>query len=432
LEAELVTNAWLSAGTHTEAEQRLRHPVIDPPPLPLWRVNAAMAATLAGQPVGEIMGLLQPALDSNVLTVEEDSLAGTIATIVLILNDQLDTALARCASIIETAAPRGWLIALAHGSQLRAMALTRAGQVHEAEPAARLAFDYKLAVTPSPAMLWALHFLLDALVEADELEAADTALAAAGLGHPPDGVLAAPLVLQSRARLRLAQRRPADAHADLLDAARRWDELKCCHPVLAGWRNEATEALVRLNDMAGARRLAAEQLELAERLGTPGARGAALRALARTARPGQRIKLLEQACDVLSESPARLEQARALVDLGAALRRANRRTEARQPLGRAVDLARRGGLRLISQRAKNELLAAGARPRRDLLTGPDALTPAEHRVAVLAAAGHSNREIAEQLYITLRTVETHLTHAFQKLNINARSQLPARMAVTGM
>jgi DNA-binding CsgD family transcriptional regulator len=141
---------------------------------------------------------------------------------------------------------------------------------------------------------------------------------------------------------------------------------------------------------------------------------------------------LEQACDVLSESPARLEQVRALVDLGAALRRANRRTEARQPLGRAVDLARRGGLRLISQRAKNELMAAGARPRRDLLTGPDALTPAEHRVAVLAAAGHSNREIAEQLYITLRTVETHLTHAFQKFGINARSQLPAHMAVTGM
>jgi hypothetical protein len=242
LEAELVANAWLTAGTHEEAEERLHNRVIDPPPLPLWRVNAAMAATLAGRPVEEIMGQLQPALESNVLTREEDSLTGTIATIVLILNDQLDAALARCSSIIETAAPRGWLIALAHGSQLRAMALTRAGQVHDAEPAARLAFDYKLAVTPPAAMLWALHFLLDALVEADELEAADAALAAAGLGDPPDGVLAAPMVLQSRARLRLAQRRPADAHADLLDAARRWDELNCCHPVLAGWRNEATEA----------------------------------------------------------------------------------------------------------------------------------------------------------------------------------------------
>jgi DNA-binding CsgD family transcriptional regulator len=118
-----------------------------------------------------------------------------------------------------------------------------------------------------------------------------------------------------------------------------------------------------------------------------------------------------------------------LVDLGAALRRANRRAEAREPLSRALDLAGRGGLRLIGQRARNELLAAGARPRRDLLTGPQALTPAEHRVAALAAAGHTNREIAEQLYITLRTVEHHLTHAFQKLQIATRAQLADRMAI---
>jgi DNA-binding NarL/FixJ family response regulator len=428
LEAELVANAWLHAGTHREAERRLHHPVVDPPPSPLWRVNAAIAATLAGRPVEETMGYLQPALDSNVLVSEQDSLAGTIATVVLIVNDQLDAALRRCLAIIETARPRGWLIALDHGSQLRAMALTRAGQVRDAEADARLAFDYKLHVTPPPATLWALHFLLDVLIEADELQAAEATLAAARLGDPPDGVLAAPLVLQSRASLRLAQGRPADARADLLEAGRRWDELRCCHPVLASWRVEATEALVRLSDVEGARRLAAEHLELSDRLGTPGARGAARRAMARAAPPAERIPLLQQACDILSESPADLEHARALVDLGAALRRANRRTEARRPLRRAVDLAQRGGLRLISRRAKTELLAAGGRPRRDLLTGPGALTPAEYRVAALAAAGHGNRDIAEQLYITLRTVETHLTHAFQKLDITTRSQLPAAMA----
>jgi DNA-binding CsgD family transcriptional regulator len=430
LEAELVTNAWLHAGTHQEAERRLHNPAVDPPS-PLWLVNAAMAATLAGRPARETMGYLQQAFATNVLTTEEDSLAGTIATMVLIVNDQLDVALDRCSAIIETARPRGWLIALDHGSQLRAMALTRAGQVRDAEVDARLALDYKLPVTPVAAMLWALCFLLDVLIEADELEAAEVTLAAAGLSDPPDGVLAAPLMLQSRARLRLAQRRPADARADLLEAGRRWDELRCCHPVLASWRVEATEALVRLNDVETARRLAAEQVELSDGLGTPGAQGAARRAMARAAPPAQRIPLLQQACDIISESPAKLEYARVLLDLGAALRRDNRRTEARRPLSVAVDLAQRGGLRLISRRAKAELLAAGARPRRDLLTGPGALTPAEHRVAALAAAGHSNRDIAEQLYITLRTVETHLTHAFQKLDITTRSQLPARMAATG-
>jgi DNA-binding CsgD family transcriptional regulator len=85
-------------------------------------------------------------------------------------------------------------------------------------------------------------------------------------------------------------------------------------------------------------------------------------------------------------------------------------------------------LRLVAKRARDELLAAGARPRRDVVSGPAALTPAEQRVAALAAAGHSNRDIAEQLYVSLRTVETHLTHAFQKLNITNRAQLSTRVA----
>jgi len=259
---------------------------------------------------------------------------------------------------MDAARPRGWLIALAHGGQLRAMALTRAGQIRDAEADARLAFDYKLPVTPAPAMLYALNFLLDALVELDEPEAAEAALASAGIGDPPAGVFGAPMVLQSRARLRLAQHRPADAHADLIEAAARWDELGCCHPVLASWRVEAAEALALLGDGHGARKLASEQLDLA-------------------------------------------------------------------------NLAQRGGLRLIARRARDELLAAGARPRRDMLTGPEALTPAEHRIAALAAAGHTNREIAEQLYITLRTVETHLTHAFQKLQITTRAQLADSMTTAG-
>jgi DNA-binding CsgD family transcriptional regulator len=428
LEAELVTNAWLHADMHSEAHHRLQQPVVDPPPSPLWRVNAAMAATLAGQPVSETMRLLRPVLDGGALALEQDSLLGTIATIALIANDQLDTARHRCDAIIEIARPRGWLIALAHGSQLRAMALTRAGQARAAEADARLAVDYKLPVTPPAAMLWALHFLLDPLVELDELEAAEEVLEAAALGDPPAGVLASVLVLQSRARLRLAQGRPADALADLLGAAERTDELNCRHPVLASWRVEATEAMARLDDSDGARRLAREQLDLADRLGLPGPRGTALRAMARVVSADARVSMLEQAVSLLSGSPAGLEHARALVDLGAALRRANRRGEAREPLSRALDLAERGGLRLVARRARSELLAAGARPRRDLLTGPGALTPAEHRVAALAAAGHGNREIAEQLYITLRTVETHLTHAFQKLQITNRSELANHIA----
>jgi DNA-binding NarL/FixJ family response regulator len=309
------------------------------------------------------------------------------------------------------------------------MAGVRAGEVRGAEADARLAFDYKLPVTPSRILLWPLHILIDALVELDDLAGADAALKAAGLGDPPTGALGAPLLLQSRARVRLAQYRPEDALTDLLDAAARWEELGVRHPVFASWRIEATEALTRLGDRATALRLASEQLELAERVGTPGPRGAALRAVARAGTETERLSLLAQAVDLLANSPARLEYPRALLDFGAALRRGNRRADAREPLRRALDIARRGGMRLLAGRAADELRAAGARPRRDVLSGPDALTAAEHRVASLAATGYNNREIAERLYVTQRTVETHLTHVFQKLSIANRNELTTHISV---
>jgi DNA-binding NarL/FixJ family response regulator len=431
LEAELVTNAWLNVDTHPEARRRLRRPAIRPSPLGLWRVNAAMESMLDGRPSHETMGLLRPVLELDLLAGETDSLVRTFTTLVVLIGcDELDLARARCDAIIDTARPRGWLVALAQGSQLRARACIRAGLVRDAEADARLAFEYKLPVTPKGIMLPA-HILIDALVELDDLDGAEAVLAAVDLDEPPAGTVGAPLFRQSRARLRLAQHRPEDALHDLLAAAEHWRQLSVQHPVLAGWRGEATEALTRLGDHPTAARLATEQLGLAERLGTPAARGIALRALARTAPASERVGLLEHAVKILADSQAQLEHARALVELGSALRRANRRADARKPLRRALDLTSRWGMRLLAARATDELKAAGARPRRDLVSGPGALTAAEHRVATLAAAGHNNREIAERLYVTQRTVETHLTHAFQKLSITSRTELAARMKPPG-
>jgi DNA-binding CsgD family transcriptional regulator len=412
LEAEFVANAWLDAATMPEALERLRPSTLD-----LWRVNAAMAATLSGR-AADAPALMASVLETDALEGEDDSLLGSVAAFVLVANDELEIALARCDAVIDIARPRGWLIALAHGAMMRAMALVRAGRPREAEPDARLAFEYKLPVTPAPAMLWALTFLVEALTELDELDAADAALAQAGqLGAPPRGAMAAPLLLQARGHLRLAQRRHAEAHTDLLAAGDRWDELGVTHPGVANWRVDAVEAL---EDAGTARALAQEHVELAGRLGLPAPRAAGLRALAAT---GDRIALLEEACSILADTPNRLEYTRALVDLGAALRRANRRNDARAPLRQALDLADRGGMRLLARRARDELHIAGARPRRTALSGVAALTPAEHRVALLAADGHTNREIAERLYVTQRTVETHLTHIFQKLDIAGRSEL---------
>jgi DNA-binding CsgD family transcriptional regulator len=131
---------------------------------------------------------------------------------------------------------------------------------------------------------------------------------------------------------------------------------------------------------------------------------------------------------VLADSPAQLEHAYARADLGAALRRGNRRAEARGHLRAALELAQRLGATLLGERAHEELVATGARPRRLVLSGVEALTPSERRVAAMAAEGLSNRDIAQALFITLRTVEMHLSNSFRKLGISARTQLPAALA----
>ena len=83
-----------------------------------------------------------------------------------------------------------------------------------------------------------------------------------------------------------------------------------------------------------------------------------------------------------------------------------------------------GGGQLVADRAHAELVASGARPRTKALSGRDALTPSERRVARMAAEGLTNREIAQALFVTMRTVEVHLTHAYQELDISSREQLP--------
>ena len=161
----------------------------------------------------------------------------------------------------------------------------------------------------------------------------------------------------------------------------------------------------------------------ARHFGAPWALGMALRA-AGTVEQGQRgVELLREAIAVLEPSVCWLEHAHALVELGATLRRANRRAEARPHLRAALEIATRCGAVPLADRARGELAATGARPRRVMLAGVEALTASERRVAELAAAGRSNTELAQQLFVTRKTVESHLGHVYQKLDINSRDQL---------
>jgi DNA-binding NarL/FixJ family response regulator len=138
--------------------------------------------------------------------------------------------------------------------------------------------------------------------------------------------------------------------------------------------------------------------------------------------------LLREAIASFERGDARLERARAQADLGAMLRRRNRRTEARELLAEAVDVAHRSGAAPLAERAETELRATGARPRRVVLRGLDSLTASERRIAELASQGLTNREIAQTLFVTARTVEGHLTSVFRKLQLDSRTELPAALA----
>ena len=140
------------------------------------------------------------------------------------------------------------------------------------------------------------------------------------------------------------------------------------------------------------------------------------------------MQLLRQAADTLATSPALLWRAEAFVDLGTALRRSGDSVGARPMLRDGMEIAHRCGATPLADRAEEELRTAGGRPRRRAGVGADALTASERRVAELAAVGVSNKEIAQSLFVTLRTVEMHLSNAYSKLEIRSRHELATALA----
>jgi DNA-binding CsgD family transcriptional regulator len=196
------------------------------------------------------------------------------------------------------------------------------------------------------------------------------------------------------------------------------------------WRSEAALFAARSGAPHQAEKLVAEEVRLARAFGAPHALGIALRAAGLVQGGAEGLEQLTDAVALLERAGAGLELARTLADYGASLRRIGRRRDARAPLRRALDLATRCGALAISRRARAELVAAGAKPRRERISGVEALTASELRVAQLAAQGLTNRQIAQALFITMRTVSAHLGHAYSKLDIADREQLTSALTAS--
>jgi DNA-binding CsgD family transcriptional regulator len=302
----------------------------------------------------------------------------------------------------------------------------RRGALPEADAAARVALQVLQEGDFGPGLGFAATVLSDIAVEAGEYVEAQALLDLLPQAGWPPGV-GTLLIPAARGRLRLAQGRPADALADFELCQSLFDAHVWGVPTRdVGYvhaRSGAALALIRLGQRERASELAEAELADVRAFGAPRAVGVALRAagLARGGDAG--LELLRESVATLQASSALLERAHSLAELGAMLRRAGQRSAAREPLGEALDLAARSGARPLAARVRDELVAAGSRPRRVWRTGLEALTPSELRVVQLAAEGASNREIAQLLYVTLKTVEGHLARAYAKLGIERRGEL---------
>ncbi|MFJ6669868.1 AAA family ATPase [Actinosynnema sp. NPDC091369] len=273
----------------------------------------------------------------------------------------------------------------------------------------------------------ATHFLAYAALERGDLTEVAATLARFDAEHTESPQIMPTIWLhEPRALLALAQGDPrrARVEAHLQRDAMRAAELD---PPTIPWRNPAARAAMLLGDEAEALALAEEQLALAEKWAAATEVGAALRLLAHVDQ-ARRVELLTESVRVLERSPATLHLARSLADLGEALRVARRRADAREPLHRAVDLAAECGSPVVRARAAEALEALGDRPRRSPLAGAEALTASERRVADLAATGRGNREIAQELFVTPKTVENHLGRIYTKLGISGRRELARVLA----
>jgi DNA-binding CsgD family transcriptional regulator/RecA/RadA recombinase len=346
-----------------------------------------------------------------------------LATAVLAAAD-LDEALLPYHDAVIAAHRSGSTLALAEAKGSHLHAFVFRGELAEAEAEGREAVDACHAW--GSRWSYPAAFLADALLEQGKLDAAAAVLARTSTEYGPDSGSAA-FVRASRARLHTLRGDLAGGLHEMLEVGRIWEAIGGRNPGLIAWRSEAALVLLRLGETDRARRLAGEELELARTWGAPRALGAALRTmgLIQGGRPG--LALLEQSVDTVAGSPARLEHARARTELGAALHRDNQRALARDHLRQALELATLCGAAPLVSRAETELRATGARPRRTALRGIKSLTPSERRVAELAAQGPTNREIAQTLFVTTRTVEVHLTSAYRKLGIDSRSKLASAL-----
>jgi DNA-binding CsgD family transcriptional regulator len=416
------------AGPDAEQLERFGRLPGDTPGEAIVLAHLVLQRIRSGANAAEIAALAERA-GRQVDALIEDGTSTTAFTAVILglrWSDRLDPAERILQRAIAAAQQRGSTTDFANALGLRGEVYVRRGMLREAEADARTAQATELDQGwRFPRGLTAL--LLSLVAQGRASEAAEVLAAEVGDRALPNAPPMLALML-TRAQVRAALGDHSGAVAEFEEAVRRREKWGGPAPSWIADMLVAAESHGALGSHEAAEALRAQARALATQWGTPGALGQVARAEALFGKAGDRVERLRDAVTLLERSPARHELARALVDLGAALRRDGHRRDARAPLRDGYELARECGAQALAEDARHQLAASGVRIRRARLTGADSLTASERRIADMAAAGSSNAEIAQALFVTVKTVEMHLTHVYRKLEIPGRGELARALA----
>lgn len=354
---------------------------------------------------------------------EPNMWSAVCAVIAMIYADRLDLAgewcdrLDRIASARRHRTPRALLTAVAATVAGRRGDLRRARELAESALNRLSPKGWGVVIgAPLAIRLWTLT----CLEEWDEAAACLRTPVPPTLFETPFGLH----YLHARGVHALAAGSPEAALADFQLCGQLMTSWRLDQAPLVPWRTESARALLRMGRRQQAEKVVREELD---RLRPTDLRyrGAALRVLGTVQEGAERIRHLRCAVRLLRQCGDRVELARALGDLGQAQQQAGDLREARSTARAARDLAEECGIPVLRPNSAGR--AAAPDPASDagiLLTG---LSDAESRVASLAAQGHTNREIAERMFLTVSAIEQRLTRIYRKLDVNSRSELAARL-----
>ena len=426
VEAEIVAAALYDDGVARAMTERLARSAQQlTPASPEARIVIAqygyLRATTSDGPASEVAALVEPLAESEQPRGGFGSNVFLAAAFwPLIATGRLEAARQLADRWLADARAAGRVNAISAAYSFISHQSVLTGDLAEAEDAGRQAVEFVQGQPSATALPLAVGVLVAALRERGMLDEADRVLAEQGLLDAAPKMLTSTPLLAARLPLHLSRGRFAEAAAD-------------AHEMIAGaevrggwWPGMGVPAAYGLRaggEEAEARAMMDGEVERVRAWDEPGTTGLVLCASAGFADDEEALERLRDGVALLEGTGRVLALAGGLVRLGAALRRAGRRVEAREPLARGLEFAYRCGTEPLVASAREELLACGARPRKLVRTGVDALTASELRVARMASEGMSNPEIAQALFISRNTVETHLRHVYAKLDVRSRAAI---------